>query len=67
MASFSVGEEVLYEGQRYIISTAPAQPPYRYRLVATTPQGARMVWATAEQLGKIESYTRPRDDTQRIL
>lgn len=66
MASFSIGEEVLYDGRRYIISTAPAQPPYRYRLLATTPQGAQMVWATPEQLQKMESYTRPRDDTQGI-
>lgn len=66
MASFSVGEEVLYEGRRYVISTAPAQPPYRYRLLATTQQGAKMVWATQQQLHKMEDYTRPRDDTQGI-
>jgi len=66
MASFTVGEEVLYEGRRYVISTAPAQAPYRYRLLATTPAGARMVWARAEELHKMETYTRPRDDTQRI-
>ena len=66
MASFTVGEEVLYEGRRYVIRTAPAQPPYRYRLVATTPAGARMVWARVEDLQKLEAYTRPRDDTQRI-
>lgn len=66
MASYTVGEEVLYRGQRYVISTAPAQPPYRYRLVATTPQGARLVWATPEQLQKIDSYTRPRDDTRSL-
>ena len=66
MVSFSVGEEVLYEGRRYVITTQPAQPPYRYRLVATTPEGSRQVWARPEQLRKIESYTRPKDDTERI-
>ncbi len=66
MASFTVGEEVLYEGRRYVISTAPAQPPYRYRLLATTPAGARMAWARAEELHKIDAYTRPHDDTQNI-
>ena len=63
MTSFSVGEEVLFEGQRYVISTAPAQPPYRFRLLASTPAGARVTWARVEDLHKIESYTRPRDDT----
>lgn len=66
MASFTVGEEVLFEGRRYVISTAPAQAPYRYRLLATTPAGARMVWARAEELHKLEAYTRPHDDTQSI-
>ncbi|MEJ2290904.1 MAG: hypothetical protein P8Y13_07665 [Deinococcales bacterium] len=66
MVSFSAGEEVLYEGRRYVITTAPAKPPYRYRLVATTPEGARLVWARPEQLHKIDAYTRPRDDTARV-
>jgi hypothetical protein len=66
MASFTVGEEVLFEGQRYVISTARAQTPYRYRLLATTPDGARMVWAGADEIHKIDAYTRPRDDTQGI-
>lgn len=66
MVSFSVGEEVLYDGVRYVISTAPAQPPYRYRLVTTTPAGVRVVWARAEDLRKMETYTRPRDDTARL-
>jgi len=66
MASFMVGEEVLYKGRRYVIGTAPAQPPYRYRLVATTPDGARTASARAEDLHKLEAYTRPRDDTQHV-
>lgn len=66
MPSFTIGEEVLFEGRRYVITTANAQPPYRFRLVATTPEGARIAWARAEDLSKIESYTRPRDDTGRL-
>ncbi len=63
MVSFSTGEEVLYRGDRYVISTASPLPPYQYRLLATTPEGARVVWAQASELGKMERYTRARDDT----
>lgn len=66
MTSFTVGEEVLFEGRRYVITTSSADPPYRFRLVATTPDGASVTWARPEQLQKIESYTRPVDDTGRI-
>jgi hypothetical protein len=66
MTSFSVGEEVLFEGRRYVITTTRAEPPYRYRLVATTPEGASVTWARPEQLRKIESYTTPVDDTGRL-
>ncbi|MEJ2667495.1 MAG: hypothetical protein P8Z81_10430 [Deinococcales bacterium] len=66
MTSFSVGEEVLFEGRRYVITTTSAEPPYRYRLVATTPEGASVAWARPEQLRKIESYTTPVDDTGRL-
>ena len=66
MTTFTVGEEVLYEGERFVVSERSAEPPYRYRLLATTPRGARMVWARHEQLDKMRAYTRPIDDTDRI-
>lgn len=66
MTSFTIGEEVLYRGERYAITTQAPLPPYQYRLVATTPQGAKVVWAQHDELGKMERYTRPQDDTQRI-
>ncbi|MBW7916888.1 MAG: hypothetical protein H3C53_09450 [Trueperaceae bacterium] len=64
MVSFSTGEEVLYRGERYVISTTSPQPPYQYRLLASTPDGARVVWALASELGKMERYTTARDDTK---
>lgn len=66
MPTFTVGEEVLYEGERFVVSEKSPEPPHRYRLLATTPRGARMVWARHEQLQKMGSYTRPLDDTDRI-
>lgn len=65
MRTFQVGEEVLYDGRRYVISALHPDEPYHYRLLATTPDGARMVWANAESLKRIESYTKARADTER--
>lgn len=65
MASFSIGEEVMYRGLRYVISTASPHEPYRFRLLATTPEGARVAWARTDELQKMERYTRPNDDTAR--
>ncbi|MFO7545008.1 MAG: hypothetical protein R6W77_05890 [Trueperaceae bacterium] len=65
MASFTIGEEVLHRGQRYVITTALPDAPYRYRLVATTPEGALVIWATQDSLKKMEHYRVPVDDTSR--
>ncbi len=60
-----VGEEVLYQGRRYVI--AGRRPgPYGFRLLAASGrhQGeAGIVWASAAELDAIDSYTRPRHDT----
>ncbi|HEX7039159.1 MAG TPA: hypothetical protein VF202_03490 [Trueperaceae bacterium] len=63
MASFTVGEEVLFEGERYVITLRQPQPPYRYRLVRTTPRGPEVAWALGDDLEKITAYTEPRADT----
>ncbi len=63
MATFTIGEEVLHDGVRYVITTQQPEPPYRYRLVRTTPEGPEVRWVHADGLAKIESYTTPRADT----
>ena len=63
MATFTIGEEVMYEGERYVITLRQPQPPYRYRLVRTTSRGPVVAWAVADELEKIRSYTEPRWDT----
>lgn len=63
---YSIGEEVLYHGDRYAITIAKPAEPYQYRLVRTTQDGAQVVWAQGSELQRIENYTRPRDDTQQI-
>ncbi len=65
MPSFNVGEEVLYEEERYVIS-AIEHGRSRYRLLATTPAGARIVWATPDELTKMARYTTASDDTLRV-
>ncbi len=65
MPTFTVGEEVLFEDERYVISTIePATG--RYRLLATTPSGARMVWVPHAKLRKMTRYTVANDDTLRV-
>jgi hypothetical protein len=64
--TFTVGEEVLYEGVRYVISEIETGKTYRYRLLATTPKGARFVWARQGELEKMINYTTPIDDTASI-
>jgi hypothetical protein len=61
--TFSYAEEVLVDGVRYTIAGSDGHPPTRYRLLATTPHGPKIVWAAAADLRKIDAYTRSRDDT----
>lgn len=63
MERFTIGEEVLYHGERFVIAGTREVAPYRYRLLATTPAGAKVVWATESQLEPMETYTRPNNDT----
>lgn len=66
MVRFSVGEEVLYDGQRYVVSLIEPGPDGRHRLLATGPHGARVVWTRAAALEKNAAYTRPRFDTDAV-
>ncbi len=63
MMAFRVGEEVLFNGDRYVIAETDDAVPYRYRLLATTHARARFVWANESGLTSIIGYTEPRDDT----
>jgi hypothetical protein len=63
--TFTVGEEVLYEEERFVVSQITTDQPPRYRLIMTSKQGARFVWARYEELSKIAHYTTPYDDTAR--
>ncbi|MBW6455539.1 MAG: hypothetical protein K0A98_06605 [Trueperaceae bacterium] len=65
--TFTHGEEVLVDGVRYVISAIEGQPPTRYRLLATTPQGPRVRWAAPGELRKIEAYTKQRSDTAHVM
>jgi hypothetical protein len=60
--TFTMGEEVLHEDERYVI-WGIQENPTRYRLLATTKQGTKIVWASPKELEKIRKYTDPRDDT----
>jgi hypothetical protein len=62
---FNVGEEVLFEGERFVIAGRAAGPAYGYRLLATAPGGVRVAWAERSELVGLARYTTPDDDTAR--
>jgi len=63
---FMNGEEVLYDGRRYVI-TSQTDGPNGVRLVAASGerygQHLGIVYADVSELSPIESYTTPRADT----
>jgi len=63
MTTFSVGEEVLFRGERYVIAGKTEEQPQRFRLLASSPEGTKVIWTSLSELHKVETYTRPRDDT----
>ena len=69
MRTYSVGEEVLFDGERWVVSQtlrgSDPEAPLRYRLLATSPGGARFAWALPHQLHDMSSYLEPDDDTAR--
>ena len=62
--NFTVGEEVLVDDVRYVVSAIEGDPPTRFRLLATAASGAKILWAAASTLRKMTVYVRPRDDTE---
>jgi hypothetical protein len=60
--TFTMGEEVLFEGERYVI-WGMTEHPERYRLLATGKKGARMLWVNPKDIEKMRQYTDPDNDT----
>lgn len=65
MATFTIGEEVMFDEERYVISSISEDEPVRYRLLATGKTGAKVVWANPRDLEKMDRYTGVVDDTAR--
>ena len=58
-----MGEEVLYDGERYVVWGFSEDEPQRVRLLASGRDGAKIVWALPEKLEPIKRYTTPNNDT----
>lgn len=54
---------MVYDDEIYVVSAMTAQPPFRYRLLASRPEGTRFQWVDEALLEEVDSYLRPRDDT----
>ncbi len=63
MSTFTVGEEVRFDGRRYVVSQIDPSFVKAYRLLRTTPRGMDFQWVDAAQLEKMKAYTTPVDDT----
>ena len=63
--AFTIGEEVRYEGETYVVA-GRSSGPYPYRLLAASDRlgrRARMVLVPEERLGQMEAYVRAKRDT----
>ena len=63
MADFTVGEEVMFDEERYVVAGISDEKPKRYRLLATSKEGAKFVWVDESELEPMNSYLNPNDDT----
>lgn len=61
--SFSIGEEVLFDDERFVVATISSEEPKRYRLLASTAKGVKFEWVREKDLRKMTRYTKPFDDT----
>lgn len=66
MRPFTIGEEVIYDGERYVITTIRPEDPYEFCLIRTGMDGAEIVWANSPQLQRMEQYLMEQDDTLRV-
>lgn len=63
--AYMIGEEVLYDGDRYVIAGRRVGP-YGYRLLSSSGRhsgDSKIVWAAERELSPLRSYTEARHDT----
>ena len=63
MRKIRPGEEVRYQGERWVVSSIDGSRTRPYRLLRTTAAGTEIRWATETDLKHPESYVRPVLDT----
>lgn len=66
MRPFTIGEEVLYDGERFVITTSRPPEPYEFTIARSGAEGAQILWANSSQLKRISQYVDPKDDTSRL-
>ncbi len=60
---FTIGEEVMYDEERYVIADITTEEPKRYRLLLTSKKGTRVEWVREKEISKMANYLTPYDDT----
>ena len=66
MRPFTIGEEVLYGGERFVINTVRPQEPYQFCIIRTGEHGAKILWVTEAELSRLDRYIEQHDDTMRV-
>lgn len=61
---FLIGDEILFNGKRHVISEYSEESGY-YRLLSVGEKGTKFSWAKEDQIEKINKYSTAIDDTRR--
>lgn len=63
MRTIRSGEEVMYRGQRWVVSRIEPGKLSPYRLLRTEVDGPRIAWAEPAEMERIGAYVQPVYDT----
>jgi len=63
VSTFTIGEEVMFGDEGYVIASISDDKPARYRLLQSTKKGARFVWAGLKDIEEMHRYLDPVNDT----
>ena len=61
---FSIGDEVLFNGERHVISEYYEKTGL-FRLLSVGEKGTKFAWAKEDELERVAQYAKPVNDTQR--
>ena len=61
---FTIGDEVLFNGKRHVISEFYEKTGL-FRLLTVGEKGTKFAWAKGKELKRVDYYAKPINDTER--